>query len=154
LPSGYRNFKADLKLARFGSGQKGEKQMMRKLLIASLLLVPMAAPPPAFAQLMNDRVLTIFGSDPCPKDTICVRAPESERYRIPKQFRNGEGIKPENQSWAARAQSTMDAGAKTGIGSCSANGPGGWTGCWQQQMRAARAERKAAEAESHPDLDK
>ena len=142
-------------LAILGSGQKGDIHVMHKAIIASLLLAPLAAPLPSFAQsIQNDRVLTIFGADPCPKDTICVRAPESERYRIPKQFRNGEGIKPENQSWAARAQSTLDAGAKTGIGSCSANGPGGWTGCWQQQMRAARAERKAAEAEGNPDLDR
>jgi hypothetical protein len=138
-----------------GSGRKGNIRVMRKALIVSLLFVPLAAPLPAIAQgIQNDRILTIFGADPCPKDTICVRAPESERYRIPKQFRNGEGVKPENQSWAARAQSTLDAGAKTGIGSCSANGPGGWTGCWQQQMRAARAERKAAEADRNPDLDK
>jgi hypothetical protein len=142
-------------LAILRSGRKGDIHVMHKAIIASLLLTPLAAPLPALAQsIQNDRVLTIFGADPCPKDTICVRAPESERYRIPKQFRNGDGIKPENQSWAARAQSTLDAGAKTGIGSCSANGPGGWTGCWQQQMRAARAERKAAEAEGNPDLDR
>ena len=124
---------------------------MRIALILSLALLPVALPTVAHAQLTNDRVLTIFGKDACPKDTICVRAPEGDRYRIPKQFRQPTQIAPENQSWAARAQDTLDAGAKTGTGSCSASGPGGWTGCWQQQMRAARAERKQAEAEANPD---
>lgn len=140
--------------ARFHSGGKGDTKIMRRILIAALLAAPVALPVPVAAQLANDRVLTIFGSDPCPKDTICVRAPESERYRIPKQFRQPDTIAPENQSWAARAQSTLDAGAKSGPGSCTASGPGGWTGCWQQQMRAARAERKAAQAEANPDLEK
>lgn len=125
---------------------------MRIAIIVSLLLAPVAIAVPAHAQLNNDRVLTIFGSDPCPKDTICVRAPESERYRIPKQFRQPTTIAPENQAWAARAQGTLDAGAKTGTGSCTAVGPGGWTGCYQQQMRAARAELKA-EAAERPDLE-
>lgn len=125
---------------------------MRYAIIASLLLAPLAVAAPAHAQLANDRVLTIFGKDPCPKDTICVRAPESDRYRIPKQFRQPTTIAPENQAWAARAQSTLDAGAKTGAGSCTTVGPGGWTGCYQQQMRAARAERKADAAE-RPDVD-
>ena len=128
---------------------------MRKALIAALLLTPLAVPLPAIAQgIQNDRVLTIFGTDPCPKDTICVRAPESERYRIPKQFRQSTTIAPENQSWAARAEQTLSAGARSGVGSCSTSGPGGWTGCWQQQMRAARAERKAADAEATPELPK
>jgi hypothetical protein len=128
---------------------------MRRIIISALLLTPVAAPLPALAQgLQNDRVLTIFGSDPCPKDTICVRAPEAERYRIPKELRQSTVIAPENQSWAARAGQTLDAGSKSGPGSCTASGPGGWTGCWQQQMRAARAERKAAQAEANPDIER
>ena len=55
--------------------------------------------------------------------------------------------------WGARAEATLGAGAKTGIGSCSASGPGGWTGCWAQQMRAARAEKAAAAKENNPDID-
>jgi len=125
---------------------------MRIAIIASLLLTPVFVASPAYAQLNNDRILTVFGDDPCPKDTICVRAPESERYRIPQRFRQSTVIAPENQSWAARAQSTLDAGAATGLGSCTASGPGGWTGCYQKQMRAGRAQRKADAAE-RPDTD-
>ncbi|MBA3896233.1 MAG: hypothetical protein H0X36_03665 [Sphingomonadaceae bacterium] len=124
---------------------------MNKALIAALLLGPAAAPLPAQAQV-NDRILTIFGEDRCPADTICVRAPESERYRIPKNLREAPSIAPQNQSWAQRSQGVTSVG-KTGIDSCSAVGSGGWTGCWTQQMRAARAERKQAATDNAPDLD-
>ncbi len=127
--------------------------MRNVLAISALLLMPFAATTPVAAQIANERILTVFGEDKCPADTICVRAPENERYRIPKQLRESGIIAPQNQSWAARAQGTMDAGAKTGIGSCSANGPSGWTGCWAQQMRAARAERAAAAVENNPDIE-
>ncbi|CAN5145504.1 hypothetical protein BH09PSE3_BH09PSE3_27950 [soil metagenome] len=124
---------------------------MRKILIAALMFAPAALSVPASAQVTNDRVLTIFGNDTCPKDTICVRASEADRYRIPKQFRNTGPIAPGNQSWSARAQGTIDAGSRTGTGSCSAVGGGGWTGCYMQQMQAARAERKQ-DAETAPDV--
>src|SRR6476469_3855174 len=112
---------------------------MKKLLAAALLMTPLAAPLPVLAQ---DRILTIFGEDKCPENTICVRAKESERYRIPKDLRQDAIIAPKNQAWAAKAQSTLDAGAKTGTGSCTAVGPGGYTGCFAQQARAAKAERQ------------
>jgi hypothetical protein len=124
---------------------------MRKILIAALMFAPAALTAPASAQVANDRVLTIFGNDTCPKDTICVRGSEADRYRIPKQFRNTGPIAPGNQSWGARAQGTIDAGAKTGTGSCTTVGGGGWTGCYMQQMQAARAEKKA-DAEAAPDV--
>jgi len=124
---------------------------MHKLTIAALLMVPVLAPLPAAAQV-NDRVLMIFGNDPCPKDTICVRGSENDRYRIPKPLRNEGGvIAPANRSWAARAQSVTDAGARTGIGSCTTSGGGGWTGCYLQRMQAARAEAKA-NGEAAPEI--
>ncbi len=127
--------------------------MRNAFAIAALILVPLAMPGPGFAQIANERVLTIFGEDKCPANTICVRAKESERYRIPKQFRNSGVIAPEHQAWGARAEATLSAGAKTGIGSCSPSGPGGWTGCYMQQMRAARAEKAAAAKENNPDIE-
>jgi hypothetical protein len=120
----------------------------------ALVLAPLALPSAALAQIENERVLTIFGNDKCPANTICVVAKESERYRIPKQFRNSGVIAPQNQAWGARAEATLSAGAKTGIGSCSATGSGGWTGCWAQQMRAARAEAAAAAKEGNPDNER
>lgn len=108
------------------------------------------APTPAAAQYA-ERVLIIYGDDDCPTNAsgeeivVCSRRPESERYRIPKELRP-RSQSPEAQSWAARSAATLDNGA-SGTGSCSSVGAGGWTGCWAEQMRAARAERKA-EAEA------
>ena len=132
---------------------KGHTIFMR-FTLALFALAPLAMSVPATAQIDNERILTVFGEDKCPADTICVRAPENERYRIPKQFRNSGVIAPQNQAWGARAEATLSAGARTGTGSCSASGPGGWTGCWQQQMRAARAEAKATAAENNPEIER
>ncbi len=111
---------------------------MKRFAALTLMLAPLAMPAPAMAQ---ERVLTIFGDDKCPADTICVVAPETERYRIPKAFRETLPS-PERESWAVRSQATLSEG-KTGIGSCSTVGAGGWTGCWAEYMRKAREEAKA-----------
>lgn len=103
------------------------------------MLVPVA---PALAQRnSNEQVLVVFGNDPCPRDTICVRRSEGERYRIPQELRR---VEPSGQSnsWAARARNMEYAGA-SGTNSCTPVGAGGWTGCYQQMLRAAREERRA-----------
>jgi len=111
---------------------------MKPILAISLVLGTLAAPSAAPAQVI------IFGNDKCPTNEICVTAPESERYRIPAPFR--ERLKsPDSTSWAVRSQATLAEG-KTGTNSCSTVGPGGWTGCFMEQMRAARAETEAREA--------
>ena len=88
--------------------------------------------------------LIIYGNDPCPRGqgneiVVCARRPENDRFRIPPNLR-GDPNDPANQSWARRAQSLEYAG-RAGIGSCSPTGPGGWTGCFNQIVREARAER-------------
>ena len=107
------------------------------LLPAAAILCGFAAAP-AFAQ-QNDKALVIYGADKCPEGTVCIVAPESERYRIPQSLRSGP-LAPQDQPWAQRAATLATVGA-AGAGSCSANGAGGWTGCWSQQMKAARAEK-------------
>lgn len=125
---------------------------MRNTLAAAMLALATLTAPVAAPAQQTDRVLTIYGDDKCPTNSqgeeivVCYRRPEVERFRIPKEFRQSPLIAPENQSWASRAQGVLDAGAHTGTGSCTASGPGGWTGCWQQQMRAMRAERAQAAA--------
>lgn len=110
----------------------------------------MTVPAPAEAQ-RAERVLVIFGNDTCPTNAsgdeiiVCARRPESERYRIPKDVRPRSQA-PQNQSWAVRSQSAMSTG-RTGTDSCSAVGGGGWTGCWAEQMRAAKAEAKQKAAD-------
>lgn len=109
---------------------------------AALSFGMLAAPAQAQQVAPVGGVLTIFGDDPCPADIICVRAPESERYRIPKEIRDLSPIKPENESWAVRSEAALAAGA-TGTGSCSTVGPGGQTGCFVKEATAARADARA-----------
>lgn len=129
---------------------------MKKLLSLALGAAFAAAPmlgAPALAQ-QTDRVLVLYGNDKCPTNAsgqeivVCSRRPEGERFRIPKELRSPIVITPENQSWAAKANDTLNAGGASGAGSCSAVGPGGWTGCWAQQMRDAKRQRQADSAES------
>ena len=130
---------------------------MRKTLLplSAFVLVTAVSPMPVAAQ-QADRVLTIYGTDKCPKNAagedivVCVVKPENERYRIPKEFRQSIEIAPTNQSWANRAAS-IDSLGRTGANSCSTSGPTGWTGCWAQQMRQAKAERKAGLATKDPE---
>ena len=128
--------------------------MTKFLPVAALIAIaaPLPFAAPAFAQQM-DRVLVIFGTDKCPTNAngeeivVCSRRPEGERFRIPKELRTPIIITPENQSWAAKANDTLNAGGASGTGSCSAVGGGGWTGCWAQQMRDAKRQRQAQAAE-------
>ena len=91
--------------------------------------------------------IVVFGDDPCPRSTddevvVCARKPETERYRIPEEYRS-QGPRAQRQSWASRATEIQTVGA-TGINSCSPVGPAGFTGCLDQVIRQAR--RESAEA--------
>jgi hypothetical protein len=126
--------------------------MMRTMLAAAALAVLSAgSAAPVHAQAGGSSLI-IYGNDPCPPGTVCVRAPESERFRIPRTLRSGT-LAPKDQPWSARAKSVANAGAATGTGSCSNVGGGGFTGCWKQDMQAARAERSqnAAAAADSPE---
>lgn len=95
-------------------------------------------------------VLTLFGNQRCPTDStgaevvVCVRQGAAEQYRIPKALRNFQ-VTPENEAWASRVVAN-DAAATSGIGSCTTVGPGGSTGCFRQQARQQRAEKKERQA--------
>jgi hypothetical protein len=112
--------------------------MKPSILPLFMLAALSSLPAPVAAQ---ERILTVFGDDRCPDNTICVRAPEKDRYRIPKELRPASAS-PKNQSWAVRSEATLGEGA-SGTGSCSNVGGGGWTGCWSEEMRKARAEARA-----------
>lgn len=118
---------------------------MRSLFLAVLALVA-ATPEMAPAQFV-DGALVIYGNDKCPTNKdgqeiiVCSRRSESERYRIPKELRTG-GKFAESESWTKRSQTTLSAG-RTGIGSCSAVGPGGFTGCAAQDYSVWKQEKKA-----------
>lgn len=113
---------------------------MNKLFLlpgAAAVLSALAVAAPAHAQAGG--TLIIYGNDKCPANTICVRAPESDRYRIPQTLRSGP-LAPSQQPWSTRARSVTSAGA-AGTGSCSASGAGGWTGCWSKMMRDSKQEK-------------
>jgi hypothetical protein len=92
--------------------------------------------------------LIIYGDDPCPESadpneiTVCARLPDSDRYRVPPSLRDNPNA-PENNSWANRATELSYVG-RTGTDSCSTVGGGGFTGCFNQIVNQARAERRAA----------
>jgi hypothetical protein len=112
---------------------------------ASLPAAPALAQAPA-AAAADGKIsqLIVYGDDPCPRGNpdeivVCARKPESERYRIPRSLR-GDPNDPKNQAWSERASELQYVG-RSGIGSCTPVGPGGGTGCFNQLVREARAER-------------
>jgi hypothetical protein len=95
---------------------------------------------PAQAQSRSIPIFTVFGNDPCPRDYICVRVSENERYRIPKELRGETGLAAAER-WGDRVQALEYAGA-SGINSCSPVGAGGASGCFRQLTQQARAEQR------------
>jgi hypothetical protein len=112
---------------------------------AAACLLPAA---PAAAQRPRITRVVIYGNDPCPVSEneiiVCARRPEKERFRIPEELRTGDPADPRNRSWADRAESLEYVG-RAGPQSCSTVGPGGFTGCWAEMMRAARGDRRTGD---------
>lgn len=89
--------------------------------------------------------LIVYGNDPCPQSTeeqitVCARRPEGDRFRIPENLRTTND--PESNSWTNRAIELSYVG-RGGTDSCSPTGAGGFTGCLNQLISTARAERSA-----------
>lgn len=126
---------------------------MSKLLLSAATFAAMLALPAESATAQRGRVseIIVYGTDPCPRSTdddvvVCARRPEAERFRIPEVLRQ-TGTVQERQSWTKQAEVLSTVGA-TGIGSCSAVGPGGATGCAQQEINRAFRERREEDAAS------
>jgi hypothetical protein len=111
-------------------------------------------PAPALAQTApSTNEITVYGSDPCPRSTdstiyVCNRRPETERYRLPKN-QQLQGTRQQRESWANKAQTLTTVG-NTGTGSCSAVGPGGFTGCLTQQINENRKANKEEQQNDTP----
>jgi hypothetical protein len=118
---------------------------MRSTIPAALAVLASLAPVSADAQSRVDRQrqdvrrVIVFGNDPCPRGTgeivVCARRPESERYRVRQTTPDPEA--PAVRSNLDRDQESREAAA-TGIGSCSPSGPGGASGCLQQQINRSQ----------------
>lgn len=112
-----------------------------------------ALPTPALAQQTSQ--ITVYGTDPCPRSTgteiyVCNRRPESERYRLPKS-QNPQGTRQQRESWAQKSKQMMSVG-NTGAMTCSAVGPGGYTGCLTQEINQARQDSKEQQEQNAPPL--
>ncbi|MDT9598169.1 hypothetical protein [Sphingosinicella rhizophila] len=115
------------------------------LIVATTLSYVPATAQPTGPEDKISRVI-VYGNDPCPQSVtgevvVCARRPDTERFRIPETLRESSPG-PEGDSWAVRAESLEYVG-RTGTQSCSTVGPGGFTGCWEQMMRAAREDQSA-----------
>ena len=118
--------------------------MLPLLLLAALAQAPVAEPAPDDARVNQ---LIIYGDDVCPPGSddeivVCARLPEDDRFRIPPAVRDRPGERG-SRSWTDRAIELSYAG-RSGIGSCSPAGAGGFIGCHNQLVTQARAERRAA----------
>lgn len=88
--------------------------------------------------------LIVYGDDPCPQSadgsiTVCARKDEAERYRIPQVLREGQAA-VSNEAWTERVKAYETVGA-SGTKSCSPVGPGGASGCLEQLIGRAYAEK-------------
>lgn len=115
----------------------------------------MALPAPAEAQAGGGQAqVVVYGDDPCPRTVgdqivVCTRKPETERYRLPKS-QQMQGTRQQRESWAQKSKPLITVGS-TGTGSCSAVGPGGYTGCLTKEIQQARqAAKEQAEQNTAP----
>ncbi len=122
---------------------------MQRLFAASALAcatiaLPLTAQDDVATELGDDvRMSIVYGEDEapvCAEDEICVvaRLPENERYRIPPTLRFSDD--PANTAWTRRVE-RLEVIGNFGTMSCSPTGAGGITGCTQEMIRQAYADR-------------
>ena len=122
--------------------------MLRRSAFVLTLASLFSASPLAAQDAGGDKVrmVIVYGDDAAPPaqpDEIVVvaRMPEAERFRIPENLRYSDN--PANTAWINRVEKLEFVGA-SGTLSCTAVGPGGSTGCTQEMIRNAYADRDAA----------
>jgi hypothetical protein len=104
----------------------------------------------------RQRFVTVFDNEACPKPSsvdevvVCARLPGSEVFRIPEPLRKAEN----RQSVFAQNRALLlgdgGGGAGNSIGSCSAVGPAGFTGCDRKQIDAWAQDRTNRMGYSEP----
>ena len=121
---------------------------------AALLVISAAAAAQETDPDLPERAtsLVVYGDDPCPKAqdeeeiVVCARRPETERYRIPKEFRKNKDERG-SVAWGARFDQLEEAARYTRPNSCSVVGSWGQTGCWNMNIRNWSSERRAMQVE-------
>ena len=121
---------------------------------AALLVISAAAAAQEADPDLPERAtsLVVYGDDPCPKAqdeeeiVVCARRPETERFRIPKEFRKNKDERG-SVAWGARFEQLEEASRYTRPNSCSVVGSWGQTGCWNMNIRNWSAERRAMQIE-------
>jgi hypothetical protein len=107
----------------------------------------------------RQRMVTVFGTEPCPKPTskdevvVCARLPESEIYRIPKRLREAQNRVSPFQANRNLLLGDSSGGAGGAIGSCSVVGGSGIIGCTRKDIdnwAHDRANRAGATEEIPP----
>lgn len=106
------------------------------------------APGPGDGTRPRQRLVTVFGTEECPKPSspdevvVCARLPDSEVYRIPKQLRaaNDKRVSP-FQANRSLLLGDASGGAGGSIGSCSVIGGGGMIGCTGKDVDAWAQDR-------------
>jgi hypothetical protein len=111
--------------------------------ILGLSSLPAAAQDAASDAGEKVNMIIIYGNDECPQPkggeiTVCARKSENERYRIPEALRGSES--PQNDAWNNKVLAYEMVG-RGGTLSCSPVGGGGYTGCAQQLIDKAYAEK-------------
>ena len=106
-------------------------------------------PAPALAQAGQTSIV-VYGNDPCPREYICIRKGESERYRLPPS-QNPQGTRQQRQSWANKSKELMTVG-NTGTMQCSAVGPGGHTGCLTKEINQAKQDAREQQEQNTPPM--
>ncbi|MBX7494571.1 hypothetical protein K3172_01730 [Qipengyuania sp. 6B39] len=113
-------------------------------LAAAALAGPAIAQTPVETGDDSYNMVIVYGDDACPESTadqivVCARKNENERFRIPERLRFSDN--PANEAWAQRVEQLEYVGA-SGIMSCSPVGAGGFTGCTQELIRNAYADKE------------
>jgi hypothetical protein len=124
---------------------------MRPALLSLFALVGVGAatwvvPTPVAAQV-QDRILDVYGDDPCPSSNgqeivVCKRHPRNDQFRIPQALRSSEPA-PQALGGGALAAVQTTGGTGAQIQSCNAIGAGVNAGCLQKETDAWKAEKNA-----------
>ena len=130
---------------------KKKTTVLAAFAIAGAWANPAAAQEATGGERVNQVI--VYGNQPCPgarddsEIVVCVR--QEDPYRVPQDLR--ESGAPQNEAWANRVAANADVGV-TGVGSCSAVGQEGMTGCVVDMIDQAYAEKETADTVRFGDL--